>query len=60
MHNNFSVIAPFQSSFRRTPESSFTHFVMAGLDPAISGQRQMRGSRPRMTKVKWGEGKLSS
>jgi hypothetical protein len=23
--------------------------VMAGLDPAISGQRQMRGSSPRMT-----------
>jgi hypothetical protein len=36
------------------PESSFTFtkYVMAGLDPAISGQRQIRGSSPRMTYYK--------
>jgi hypothetical protein len=45
------------SGFRRNDDENT---VMAGLDPAISGQRQMRGSSPRMTKMKWGEGKLSS
>ena len=28
------------------------NIVMAGLDPAISGQRQIRGSSPRMTYYK--------
>jgi hypothetical protein len=34
------------SGFRRNDDENT---VMAGLDPAISGQRQMRGSSPRMT-----------
>jgi hypothetical protein len=33
-------------AFARNDENT----VMAGLDLAISGQRQMRGSSPRMTK----------
>jgi hypothetical protein len=47
------------SGERRNPASLYTHHVMAGLDPAISRQRQMRGSSPRMTYYKKRHGRTS-
>jgi hypothetical protein len=40
-----SIVIPANAS----DPASCAHDVMAGLDPAISRQRQIRGSSPRMT-----------
>jgi hypothetical protein len=43
------IVIPAKAS---DPASLAHTHVMAGLDPAISGQRQIRGSSPRMTYYK--------
>jgi hypothetical protein len=43
-----SIVIPAKAGI----QLHFTNHVMAGLDPAISGQRQIRGSSPRMTYYK--------